>query len=155
MKPLEWIFEHPQIVLFVGAAVFFWIKERIFGAKKVKDTDGEQWPGDAGEVVDWGEPSRPSRRPPTLPPPLTRVVVQEVREDQAAQVLKHQMELQQRLAKIRASQQQQAAKPAAAPKKPAAVAARADSYRARLRNPAELRRTLVMKEILDPPVSLR
>ena len=155
MKPLEWIFEHPQIALFVGAAVFFWIKERVFGSKKVKDTDGERWPGDDGEVVDWDEPGRPLDKPPALPPPLTRERIEEFQENLGAQVLKHQMELQQRLAKIRASQQQQTAKPAAAPKKPAAVAARTDSYRARLKNPAELRRTLVMKEILDPPVSLR
>ena len=155
MKPLEWIFEHPQIVLFVGAAVFFWIKERVFGSKKVKDTAEERWPGDDGEVVDWGEPGRPLGKPPALPPPLMRERTEEFQEDLGAQVLKHQMELQQRLAKIRASQQQQTAKPAAAPKKLAAVAARTDSYRARLKNPAELRRTLVMKEILDPPVGLR
>jgi len=155
MKLVDWIFEHPQIALFVGAAVFFWLKERLFGQKTEQAPPAdEKWPGDDGEMVEWGEPTQkyhptppPLRSFPT-PPPLVND------QEASAQEFQRQLELQARLQKLRASQQQQAAPAPPVPRGPVARPA-FSSIRSRLRNQKELRTAIVMKEILGPPAGLR
>ena len=80
---------------------------------------------------------------------------------ETARALKHQQDLAERLRQIRETK---ATTTGGAAATRARVAAKGvakssvqvpSSVRARLRNPAEVRRAFVMREILDPPVGLR
>lgn len=125
------------------------------------------------------------QRIPSVPPPLTRVNVPAsvpsppvsqpqtaynytipgaaaAAQDEAARMLKHQQDLAAHLSQIQATKATTTGGAAATRARIAASKGKAKSFvpgpisiRARLRNPAEARRALVMREILDKPVGLR
>lgn len=163
---MQWILEHFQFVVIVALALGSWLKNRWDAKKEAEQSyDPREVFGAPGEV-EWGAPNAyppplaGSRVPPKLPPRLPSVVVPPTVDADA--VLKHQQELAERLRQIREARAATGgagtvprARPARGPASPAPVAAGASHLKSRLRNPRELRNALIMKEILDRPVSLR
>jgi len=80
---------------------------------------------------------------------------------EAAKILKHQQDLAERLRQIRETKATTTGDAAATRTRLAAKTAKsplletAPNFRRRLLNRGEIRRAVVMREILDPPVSLR
>ncbi len=176
---MSWILDHLNIVI-VGVLVLGSFLKSRFEALKQDAQEPEEFP-----EVDSHEESRRHRPPlmPYVPPPVERTpsaaapaqqspelqpVFAATRSqsgamtasaDEAAAVLQNQRDIEERLRMIRA------ARPAkGSPKspvqtrshKPASVTACVtSSIRGQLRNPAELRRAIVLREILDRPVGLR
>lgn len=164
---MDWIFEHLQVVILVALGLGSVLK-RLWESRKTQN-EGTGDEDDSGEVF---EPDEDDREPMmrSIPPPLTRHVVpasaREMGYDEAvanenAKALKHQRDLADRMRQIRetrattsggaaATRTLIAARGTEKPLKQTSLA-----IRDRLRNPAEVRRAVVMQEILDPPVSLR
>jgi hypothetical protein len=162
---MDWISDNFQIVLLVLLALGSWLKSR-FDAKNAEREESRQETetGDP-EDYEWEQQPEPATPPPlirpAMPPALPMAAFESARE--AAATLKHQQDLAERLRQIRetkattsggasATRARVAASKSTAK---AAVITAPVSLRARLRNNGELRRALVMREILDPPVSQR
>jgi hypothetical protein len=165
---MDWIFDNFQIVLFVligiGSLVKTMLEARANARREAETPDY-----DPGEVFapdeDYSSPTEAAQ-----PPPLyQRTVIAAEHESgyvqaaamETAKALKHQQDLEKRLRQIRETKATTSGGAAATrarisargATKPAALPNL--SIRARLRNPAELRRAFVMREILDKPVGLR
>ncbi len=172
---MNWIFDHFEIVIIVALGFASWLKSRMDARRAADDLD--QQPG--GEMAEAEGQERPPvppvppwpRRPflappllwqtPDLPPPLTVAV-----EDAA--MLKRQNDLQEKLQQIRATPKSAATKAfttgGAAATRSRVLAAQshgqsallvADGLADRLRDGKEVRRAVVMREILGPPLGLR
>jgi hypothetical protein len=154
---MNWILDNLQIVVIIVLALGSWLSSRMEAKKtEVEEPDDE-------EVFE------PARRPePSVPPPLARNAPLELpafaeeRANEAAAILKHQQDLEARLRQIRetkattsggasATRSRLAAKGRGL--KPAAPAM--PSLRVSIRNRGELRRDIVMREVLGTPVGLR
>lgn len=164
---MDWIFDNFQIVFLVLIAFASWIKSRV-DAKNAEREEGQE----EMEPYEPYEPEEdlerqsqeafeppPLARPPT-PPPLPTAAFEAARE--TAATLKHQQDLAERLRQIRDTKATTTGGAAAtrarvaASKKPAkAFVAVPVSLRAQLKSRKELKRAIVMREILDPPVGLR
>ena len=157
---MSWILDNIQIVIILALALAGWLKSRM----EAKAAELQERVEDEIEEVRemYGEAAK-SGPPPlvrAVPPPLPELGKQIVKAKEAAQVLQHQNALAERLREIRKAK-------AAAPAKLAPlhvvksstavpfVAVPPSSIRHRLRRPAEVRRAIVMAEILAPPVGLR
>jgi hypothetical protein len=165
---IEWIFDHLQLVL-IAVFVLASAVKTVFDKKTEEaDPDEKYQPKDVFTV--------PIPRRATVPPPLKTPAAipnqrpaPQAREagyeaaaaNEAAQALKHQQDLAERLRQIRetkattsggasATRARIAAQKSKEPAAPVAA-----TIRSRLRNPGELRRAYIMREILDPPVALR
>lgn len=155
---MDWIFENFQIFILIALGVGSVIKSLLESKAKQKKESGEEY--DPGEVF---APDEDFREPamPTVPPPVREIgYYQEVAEE-TAKALKHQHDLAERLRHLRETKANttggaQAAQARISTKKSsAALAGTSLSIRARLRNQAEVRSAVVLREILDPPLSLR
>ena len=154
---MDFIFDNLKIIIGLLVAVF-WIIGKISEAKRASQEGQPQpQPWEADEDYENWEPEQvPRDQPPPIPqfrnapPPPLPVFVAAPDEE-----LQRQRVMHERLASIRSEKRSGPMKKIAA-KKPAAPAALVSpSIKARLRDRKELRRAFVMREILDPPVSLR
>jgi hypothetical protein len=152
---MKWILEHFQIVVIIVVAFVYWLKERL-EAKMAERQMREELP-DIDEPGEFHEPAvdMPSPSPPR-PSGYERAVANE-----AAAAEKHRQKLAGHLRRIRETKANTTgdaaatrARVTAKDVKTATVAA-PTRLRSRLRHPAEIRRAVVMREILDPPVGLR
>ena len=168
---MDWIFDHIQIVALIGIAIASWLKSRMDAkaAEREEQRPRQEMPDEEdlfGPDEEWRIPQEQTM--PSVPPPLVRTspppmpMASEEREREAAAVLKHQADLQERLRQIRETKatttggasatrvrvaaSQTHAKPA--------VAAKA-GLRSALRNRKETRRAIILREILGPPLGLR
>jgi hypothetical protein len=161
---MDWIFDNFQIVILIALGVGSMLKSVLESKARQKRESGEEY--DPGDVFAPDE----DYREPSVPPPLTRQAVppplRERGYDEAvaletAKALKHQRELADRLRQIRETKATTTGGAAATRARLAAKGTKASlekgplGIRARLRDPAEVRRAVVMREILDTPVGLR
>lgn len=164
---MNWIFDNFQIVVLVLLGVGSLVKTMLESkANQKREQEEEYDPGDVfAPDEDYREPAMPS-----VPPPLTRRVVPHSQREsgydeafaiETAKALKHQQDLAERLRQIRETKATTTGGAAAtrarvANKDVARSAVQVPAgIRARLRDPLEVRRAFVMREILDPPVGLR
>ena len=158
---MDWIFDNFQILALVGLALASWLKSRV-DAKAAEREEQEarrelENPEEYfGPDEAWGAPHQPS-----VPPPLVRTVPPPVPVFETEAELKRQMEIQERLRQIRetkavtsggAAATRARTKEAKAPKTASAVPV---GLRGALRNHGQVRRAVVMREILGPPLGLR
>ena len=167
---MDWIFDHFQLVVVIALAVASWFKHRMDAkaAEREEHEAREQMP-DQEDVFGPDEEWRlPQEQTMPAPPPLVRAnpppmpMAQYEANQETAAALKHQADLQERLRQLRETKatttggasatrarvaaSQSHAKPSAAAK---------IGLRSALRNPKEIRRAIVMREILGPPLGLR
>ena len=166
---MDWIFEHFQIVLLILLGIGSMAKslyEKAKGSREVVEMDDPEDVFAPDESYRKLQPSVPPSVPPPLvrsatPPSLRMAGYDAESAAEAAKVLKHQRNLAARQLQIRqtkatttggasATRARIAGKGAAMPVKQTPL-----TLRTRLRNPAEVRRAIVMREILDPPLGLR
>src|SRR5215217_5212112 len=167
---MKWIFDNPQVIiiaLFVIGSLVKNVLESRGQRGQEADPDAEDErpfvPTDQDKSYRKVQPqsaSPPLARHASGPPPLPAGAAEAMAREAAAQ-LKHQQDLADRLRQIRATKAETtggaAATRARVANKGAAkiVVTGPSSIRSRLRDPAEVRRAFVMREILDPPVGLR
>lgn len=164
---MDWIFEHFQIVLFVLIGIGSLVKTMLEARANAK-REAETQEYDPGEVFapdeDYSNPTETAQPPPlnrrTVIPAARESGYEEAAAMETAKALKHQQDLEQRLRQIRETKATTSGGAAATRARISARGAKTVtlpslSIRARLRNPAELRRAFVMREILDKPVGLR
>ena len=172
---MDWISDHIQIVVLILLGVGSAFKSLLESMAKSR-RDRQQGPPTIRDLTsDKSYRKRSPSVPPPLagasvPPPVARTVIPPAKQlagydaevaNETAKALKHQQDLAARLRQIRenkatttggatATRARVAAKGAAKPflQTPLTV-------RNRLRDPAEVRRAIVMNEILSPPVGLR
>ncbi|MGL5020184.1 MAG: hypothetical protein ACRDBP_18760 [Luteolibacter sp.] len=164
---MDWIRENFQIFILIALGVGSVIKSLLESKAKQKQEAEEEY--DPGEVF---APDEDDREPamPSVPSPLNRnVVPPPVREsgyyqelaEETAKALKHQHDLAERLRHLRETKANttggaHAAQARISTKKPSvALAGTSLGIRDRLRSQAEVRSAVVLREILDPPLSLR
>ena len=155
----EFITNNIKILIFVGAAVL-WVIGKIAEAKKNKEEQQQQeqqpWSPEDDDGYDYDERQEPVPPPyrPMVPPPLPRAVAApDLPSDDRE--LARQRAMQERLSALRKERNavsKAARKPAKATPQPMVSPS---SLKSRLRDRRELRRAIVMREILDPPVGLR
>lgn len=163
---MDWIQDNFQIVIIVLLALGSWLKARMDAkaAAQEEAAAAENYRPEDEVEIEEAEWQPPAAVPPPFerhaePPPLPAVAEKAARE--AAAILKHQQDLAARLRQIREAK---AVTPGGAnaarlrlvaqgavtqPSLPAPL-----SFRERLENRRELRRALVMREILNPPRGL-
>lgn len=155
---MDFILDNIKVVIGLVIA-FFWIVGKISEAKK-KRAEQQPWaPPDDGEYPpqEYYEPEEPEAyRRPMVPPPLPQFVAADDGE------LTRQRVMHERLNALRKEKGSNGkakgafpAKSRANTKPVKAAAASFPSIKAHLRDPREIRRAIVIKEILDPPVALR
>jgi hypothetical protein len=178
---MSWILEHLNLVI-VGVLVLgSFLKSRLDALNR-DDEEPENLP-EYEVLEDHRRQAPPSI--PYVPPPLERtpppIVIQRSVEpprvfaatrsqsgamtasaDEAASILQKQRDIQERLRVIREAHPAKTdlkspSRPMMTVRKrtPVVSGSTPSSLRARLRNPAELRRAIVLREILDRPVGLR
>lgn len=162
---MDWIFDNFQILAIVGLALASWLKARS-DAKAAKREEQEtrrelEEPEDVfGPEQEWREPQQWS--PPPMPPPL--VVTPPpipVASLEAEEELKHQMQIQERLRQIRESKAVTSGGAAATRTRAASrqtgytESAVPASLRGVLRKRGEIRRAVILREVLGPPLGLR
>jgi len=155
---MDFIFDNIKILIFVGAAVL-WVVGKIAEAKKKQQEQqqGQPWSpaDDDGYDYDEAPQSAPPPYRPMVPPPLPRAAVAPPDFPSEDRELARQRAMQERLSALR----KERTAVSKASKKPvkakAAPMVSPSSLKARLRDRRELRRAIVMREILDPPVGLR
>ena len=175
---MKWLFEHFQIVVLIGFALVSLAKRRkdLAQAEEEERRAREEMAEDA-EVLGSG----PERQIPlpSVPPPVARqlppLVVKKAapplaRAGQAvpvssaadARILKQQQELMARLQQIRDTKATTTggaaatrSRVSAAQRHPAAAPVAISGLRASLHHRKDIRRAIVLREILGPPVGLR
>ena len=168
---MDWIFDNFQIVALVGIAFASWLKHRLdtkMAEREEQRTNEDEEDYDPAD--DWearqNQPS-PSVPPPLVwptPPPLTREAParQVARESEADLILKRQHDMQERIRQIKESKANISGGAAATKAQVAATRGKTQpnqtaksGLRQSLRNPREIRKAVIMREILGPPVGLR
>jgi hypothetical protein len=171
---MDWIFDNFQFVVLIAVVIGSLVK-RILEAKVAGKQAGDEMP-DEGDIFDpedvWAPPQgqpMPSVPPPLVrqvPPPLMRETVpppQHSREYEMEVILKRQQDMQERLRQAKESKTTTTGGASATRARVAASQSNAtkasqpakSSLRGALRNPKEIRRAVIMREILGPPVGLR
>lgn len=154
---MDWIFDNFQILALVGLALASWLKARA-DAKAAEREARElmELPGDVGG------PEEPQARPfweTPVPPPLPVVPPPLPAHAEVEREMQRQMELQERLQRLRESRNVRSGGAAATRDRlirpEAAAVAAPTGLRAVLRKKGELRRAIVLREILGPPVGMR
>lgn len=167
---MDWIFDNIQVVVIALVVIGSLVKnvlesrsqqKREYGAPEDGEDERPFVPID--QDTSYRKVLVPSSPPPlarhAAPPPLPMATQEAARESAAA--LKHQQDLAERLRQIRETKATTTGGAAATRARVAAKGVSKPflqgpvSIRARLRDPAEVRRAFVMREILDPPVGLR
>ena len=159
---MDWIFDHFQIVVLIAivlgsvAKQFLEAKAAERRAREERDTEGDIF--DPGE--DWEPPRQPAPSVPpplmrTSPPPLARQAGPPPLVSESETILKRQQEMQERLRQIKDAKRAATPDPVTRTRKKQAVTTASPSLRGALRHPREIRRAIVMREILGPPLGLR
>lgn len=172
---MEWIFDHFQLVALVVFVIGSILKSLWDARVRQKSEYGGPAESD-GEVIreiPLGEDKSYRKPTASTPPPLPQATVPRASRnpgydaavaDEAAKALKHQQDLAERLRAIRETKATTSGGAAATRARVASKKSKKDarsvemqpvSLSKRLRDPAEVRRAFVMREILDPPVGLR
>ncbi len=166
---MKWISENFQLVVLVVGGILYWLKELIetrIAEKRAREAfpdagrEGDAADaGEAGEYFEAEEPAAPYLPPPL--PPLREAGYEQAAAREAATADRHRQKLSAHLRRLRETKATTTGGAAATRARvsaksvlPSAAAAPASLHR-RLRDPAEVRRAVVMREILDPPVALR
>ena len=150
---MDWIFDNFQIFVLIAVVIGSLVK-RFLEAKAAEKQARDEMPDDDDvfEPDEWMSPQpQPSVPPPLVPqrtPPPLRVEQNDVEA-----LLKRQQDMQERLKQIKEAKS--AAGSAAGQRKAKPVKAVKTSLRGSLRDRREIRRAIVMREILGPPVGLR
>lgn len=155
---MNWIFEHFQIVVLVVIGIGSVIKS-ILEAQAKRRAEAKEVPATESSEEPFLEPV--PRRGPSVPPPIRAADYESVVADETSKALKHQQNLALRLQQIRdtkatttggaaATRTRVANKGVAKSAAPALL-----SIRARLKNPKELKRAFILREVLDAPLGLR
>jgi hypothetical protein len=152
---MDWIFDHFQILAIVGLAFASWLKSRADAkAAEREEQEARRELEDPEEVFGPGEAwMRPREQPaPPAPPPIPAV--------DAQGELKRQMDMQEKLRQIRETKTAGGAGKATRmslknAKSTKTVSAAPVGLRAALRNHGQVRRAIIMREILGPPLGLR
>ena len=161
---MDWIFDNFQILAIVGLALASWLKSRADAkAAEREEQEARRELEEPEEIFGpdeaWGAPYQEPAYP--APPPLVRVVPPPVPAFEAEAELKRQMDMQERLRQLRetkavtsggAAVTRARTKDAKAAKTATAVPV---GLRGALRNHGQVRRAIVMREILGPPLGLR
>ncbi len=175
---MDWIFENLNIVIIIGVVIASIFKSRL--DTKTEEADSpEEIPGKKPAVpLDQDKSYRKisppvpmgSANPRSAPTPLDYGRPEAIpgaaaaAAEETAKILKHQQDLAAHLQQLRETKATTSGGAAATrarvasskTKSPAKFSASTPiSLRARLKNPAEVRRAFVLKEILDRPVGLR
>ncbi|MEY4244872.1 MAG: hypothetical protein RLZZ245_2457 [Verrucomicrobiota bacterium] len=168
---MNWILDNLQIVIIVVLALGSWLSSRMEAKKK------------AQEEMEYEETYEPEPEPApmprpqaSVPPPLVRPVLRQTLPPElptaaaryeaaaeAASVLKHQRDLEERLRQIRETKANTTGGAAATRNRlaskgqptPRPSAATLPSIRSSIRKRSELRRDIVMREVLGSPLGLR
>jgi hypothetical protein len=152
---MNFLFENLQIVVIVAAILFsglqkLWEMKR----KREEEQPWEPQEEDFRPIEDF-QPAVPMEDLPrrVVPPPLARYVPAPEPE------LERQKKMEERLKAVRAAKSAGTAKPAASAKSKSKNVApplvSPSKLRDRLRDPKEVRRAIVMREILGPPLGLK
>lgn len=154
---MDFIFDNLKFIIGIVVAAL-WIIGKISEAKKASQEEQprpQPWEADE-DYENWEPEPNPRDQPPPIPqfrnapPPPLPVFVAAPDEE-----LQRQRVMHERLAAIRSEKRSTQPKKTTAKKAAAPATLVSPSIKARLRNRKELRRAFVMREILDPPVSLR
>lgn len=172
---MDWITDHFQLVVLALLGIGSLVKS-LWDARARQKREYEGPVAEDGEVYRETplEEDKSYRKPvASTPPPLPKATVPRASREsgydaavanEAAKALKHQQDLAERLRIIRETKATTSGGAAATRARVASKAPKKDGNRSplqsptvrqRLRDPAEIRRAFVMREILDPPVGLR
>ena len=166
---MDWIFEHGNIVLILLLAFASWVKARMDKKAEEEDetADPTVWEDEKDE---WTPPSVPpplERREaePFVPPPLVRneprpavppPLPPAMETVDVSDVLEQQRKLEEEFGRIRRAKQ---ARPMPQPKtrqrKTHDRAAPPTTFTKMLRDKSAVRRAVVLREVLGPPVGMR
>lgn len=165
---MDWILDNLQIVVIIALVLGSMVKGIVERALGKKQEEAESWEPPEYEAA---EQEAPPVRRPSVPPPLpqasaparvekkTAAAWDGYQAQQQADALQHQQELAERLRLIRDAKEKSSAPPRGrgTPKKKQVKTApvAALTLKSRLRDPSEVRRAVVLREILGPPVGLR
>jgi type IV secretory pathway VirB10-like protein len=162
---MDWISDNFQIVILVLLALGSWFKSRLDAKNAEREETQQETETFDPEDYEWEQQPEPTTPPPLsrpdVPPPMPMAAFESARE--AAATLKHQQDLAERLRQIRETKATTTGGASATRARVAAskstaklpLAAAPVSLRGRLGNKVELRRAVVLREILGPPVSQR
>jgi hypothetical protein len=166
---MDWIFDNFQVLALVGIALASWLKARADAkaAEREEREAREQIPDPEesfGPDEEWQVPQEQTM--PSTPPPFVLAspvpMAQYEADREAAAALKHQTDLQERLRQIRETKATTSGGASATRARVAASQTHARpaeaakvGIRSALRHPKEIRRAIVMREILGPPLGLR
>jgi hypothetical protein len=176
---MNWIFDHFEIVALIVLAMASWVKRRM-DMKRAEQEQGQAKQDMSDDEDVFGPATGWPQAVPSLPPPLVRQSPPPlVRQSPSlpvelydnAAILKQQQDIQERLRRIKEAKAAPAGGTAKATTSGGAAATRTRvsaaqshakavtpakaSLRASLRQGQEIRRAIVMREILGPPVGLR
>jgi hypothetical protein len=167
---MDWIFDNFQILALVGIAFASWLKHRFDTKMAEREEQRTLDDEDYDPADDWEtrqNPPAPSVPPPLVwptPPPLTREVPAQPysRESEADLILKRQHDMQERIRQIKESKANISGGAAATKAQVAAARGKTQppqtaksGLRQSIRNPREIRKAVIMREILGPPLGLR
>jgi hypothetical protein len=173
---MDWIFDHLNVVIVLGFVIASLAKHLLDAKTAERETPDEM--SDEEEVFgpDQGWPQAKPAVPPPLvrhappppPPPLPPSPIvragppQHSREYENDVILKRQQDMQDRIRQIKESKANTTGGASATRARVAASQSNAKTVQpakaslgASLRNPREIRRAVVMREILGPPLGLR
>lgn len=156
---MDWIFENLQFLIAVGAGIAYWIN------KVREDREARRMEDDENtEATDWDyeaydpEPEEEEPEMIPVPAPMPRIVIHQrippPLPPQADPVADRQREMMERLKTLRAERAAAAQKGAPRTTRTTASSGNA-GLRSRLRDKNEIRRAIVLREILGPPAGLR
>lgn len=167
---MDWIFDHFQILALIGLALASWLKHRM-DQKRAAQEEGRP-PAEMTDDEDVFGPGEGWPPPlPQVPPPLVRQVPPPLAREHPSQpletrphaaILQQQLEIQERLRQIRETKVTTTGGAAATRTRVSAAQSHAKAaqpvkagVRGMLRSRREIRRAVVLREILGPPVGLR
>lgn len=170
-QTMNWIFDHFQIVVLIIFAFGSWLKLHIESKaeEKARAERQREQPEDEEEdeppFDDWKPefqtvPPPPPGIPPP-PPPLARQI--QARKDESDSVLRRQLDLQERLRILKETKAKTSGGAAATRLRVAAAQtgarvpalAEGGGFHQSLRDRKNLRRGIIIREILGPPLALR
>jgi len=151
---MQWILEHFQLVIILVGAFLVWLKG-LFDRKVAERQERENPPDTGDDGMPWEYEDEavesPVLLPPPVPPPLPRASAAAPSGPVPDRRQRHRPG-----PRRQTRDETPAAAPAAASQTTAAsVRAAAGRFHSRLRQPGELRRAVVLREILGPPAGLR
>ncbi len=162
---MNWLSDNFQIVILVALALASWLKTRMDA--KAAEREEQQAREEMGEGELYGPPEeweQEAQSASSLPPPVlhtarSMAAAEAARESEA--MLKHQMNLQERVRQMRANRAVTTGGASAARSRVAAKAgprpgdAKVVSYKHLIGNRKSLRNAIVTREILGKPLGLR